>query len=123
PLGSIFAFGRDPMVANYGEGLARTMSARGWLSTWSGLASNAALERTLPKVTVPTLVVTALADTDVHPEEGRRAFAASGATDKTERALSGADHYLRPLKPELRDPRMLVTDEIIVPWLRDRWPV
>ena len=111
------------MVANYGEGLARTMSARGWLSTWSGLTSNAAVERTLPNVTVPTLVVTARADTDVHPEEGRRAFAASGATDKAHRELSGADHYLRPLNAESRDPRARVAEEILVPWLRERWPV
>ena len=71
PLGSIFSFGRDPVVGNYGEGLARTMSARGWLSTWSGLSSNAGLERTLPGVTVPTLVICALADLDIYPSECR----------------------------------------------------
>jgi hypothetical protein len=130
PLGSIFAFGRDPMVANYGEGLARTMSARGWLSTWSGLSSNAALERTLPGVTVPTHVVAALADTDIFPSECRRAFAASAARDKLYSELAGADHYLRPPRragagdaPAGDDPRERCARDFLLPWLCERWPV
>ena len=121
PLGSIFSFGRDPIHGNYGEGLARVMSARGWLSTWSGLASNAALERTLPDVRVPTLVIAALADTDIYPSECGRAFAACGAADKAHAELDGADHYLRPEGAD--DPRQRAADEFILPWLRERWPV
>lgn len=125
PLGSIFSFGRDPIFGNYGEGIARVMSARGWLSTWSGLRSNAALERTLPEVRVPTLAVNALADTDIFPSEARRMLAASAAEDKAAVDLSGADHYLRPVGPageRLGDPRARAAREHIVPWLRERWP-
>ena len=117
PLGSIFSYGRDPIAGNYGEGLGRAMSARGWLSTWSGLSSNAALERTLPAVRVPTLVVAAGADTDIFPAEGRRAFDASAATDKAYVQLDGADHYLRSPWRER------AADELVLPWLRERWPV
>jgi alpha-beta hydrolase superfamily lysophospholipase len=117
PLGSIFSYGRDPIAGNYGEGLGRAMSARGWLSTWSGLSSNAALERTLPAVRVPTLVVTAGADTDIYPAECRRAFDASAAPDKAYAQLDGADHYLRSPWRER------AADELILPWLRERWPV
>jgi pimeloyl-ACP methyl ester carboxylesterase len=126
PLGSIFSYGRDPVVGNYGEGLARTMTARGWLSTWSGLSSNAALERTLPEVAVPTLVVCAMADMDIYPSECRRAHERSAATDKAYVELTGASHYLYPAGARgaaLRHPQDRVADETIVPWLRQRWPV
>jgi len=126
PPGSIFSFGRDPIVGNYGEGLARAMTARGWLSTWSGLASHAALERTLPEVTVPTQVICAMADMDIYPSECRQAFAASAAEDKTYLELSHASHYLQPAGAEgarLAHPQDRVADEMIVPWLRARWPV
>jgi hypothetical protein len=124
PLGSIFSFGRDPIVGNYGEGLARAMSARGWLSTWSGLASNAALERTLPAVTIPTLAVCPLADMDIYPAECRQAFDALGASDREYVELPWASHYLAPVGEEgarLRPPRERVADEVVLPWLRARW--
>src|SRR3989454_8119916 len=126
PLGSIFSYGRDPIHGNYGEGLGRVMSARGWLSTWSGLQSNAALERTLPEVRVPTLVIAALADTDIYPSECRRGFEASAARDKAYAELAGADHYLRPAGAggaKLGDPKDRVADELILPWLRERRPL
>jgi pimeloyl-ACP methyl ester carboxylesterase len=126
PPGSIFSFGRDPIVGNYGEGVGRVMSARGWLSTWSGRSSNAALERTLPAVRVPTLVLGARADMDIYPSECRRAFTASGAADKTYADLKGAGHYLEPVGAARAlglDPRRRVVDELILPWLRERWPV
>ena len=102
------------------------MSARGWLSTWSGLSSNAALERTLPRVRVPTLVIGAAADTDIYPAEVHAAHAASGADDKTLVDLPWAGHYLDPVGAEgarLAHPQVRVTDEVLLPWLRARWPV
>jgi pimeloyl-ACP methyl ester carboxylesterase len=124
PLGSIFSFGRDPIVGNYGEGLARAMTARGWLSTWSGLSSHAALAQTLPEVTVPTLVVAALADMDIYPSECRQAHEQAAASDKTYAELAHASHYLYPVGAEgakLAHPQDRVADEVLVPWLRERW--
>jgi pimeloyl-ACP methyl ester carboxylesterase len=124
PLGSIFSYGRDPIAGNYGEGLARAMSARGWLSTWSGLSSHAALEQTLPEVSVPTLTICATADMDIYPSECRAAHERSAATDKAYRELRHASHYLHPVGAEsakLAHPQDRVADEMIVPWLRERW--
>jgi hypothetical protein len=101
------------------------MSARGWLSTWSGLSSNAALERTLPAVRVPTLVVGALADTDIYPAECRRQLAASAASDKEYYEQEAADHYFRPADATRDDvdPRDRLAEACVLPWLRRRWPL
>lgn len=126
PLGSIFSFGRDPILGNYGEGLARSMSARGWLSTWSGLSSRARTLRTLPSVRVPFHLCNALADTDIYPSEAKAMFEACAAEDKTQSELSWADHYLNPQGEEgqkLGDPRERCAHEVFIPWLKERWPV
>jgi pimeloyl-ACP methyl ester carboxylesterase len=113
PLGSIFAPG-DPRIGNYGYGLARNMTPRGWLSTWSGLSSHAALAETLPAVTIPSLFVHPTADTEIRVHQARTAFEVAGATDKEYVEVNGAVHYFTGRQRDACEP--------IIDWLRDRFP-
>ncbi|MES4792656.1 MAG: hypothetical protein C4321_06400 [Chloroflexota bacterium] len=122
PLGSIFSPG-DPIIGNYGYGgLARVMTPRGWLSTWSGTSSQADLPDSIQKVTVPTLIVFADGDCDIFTSEQRELLEKSGASDKRLVTLEWADHYLNPVGEagrRLGDPRERLND-LIVPWVEER---
>ena len=113
-LGSLFAF-PDPFEANYGRGgLARTMTNRGWLSTWSGLSSHAKLADTMPQVKVPTILVHPTADTEIRIWQAKEIVANAGASDTTYHEMIGAPHYLEGHRRQ--------AIEVVVEWLRARFP-
>ena len=113
-LGSLFAF-PDPFEANYGRGgLARTMTNRGWLSTWSGLSSHAKLADTMPQVKVPTILVHPTADTEIRIWQAKEIVANAGASDTTYHEMIRAPHYLEGHRRQ--------AIEVVVEWLRKRFP-
>lgn len=113
-IGSLFAF-PDPFDANYGRGgLARTMTARGWLSTWSGLSSGAKLADTMPQVKVPTLLIHPTADTEIRVWQAKEIVDAAGAEDVTYIEMPGALHYLEGDRLEAL--------QHVADWLAKRFP-
>ncbi|MFB7719078.1 alpha/beta hydrolase [Nocardia sp. NPDC056100] len=82
PYGSLF--GRRPDLTDYGlVGFGRISTPDAWLSTWSGLSSNAEFLRCAPGVTTPTLFIELTGDQACFPEDAKAMVDALGARDKT----------------------------------------
>ena len=119
-LGSIFA-ARPDLFNYHAFGLAHVVTPDAWLSTWSGLTSYANLERNLPRVSVPTLVVGANADQDIFLSDVRGEFELSGASDKRLEFIAGADHFMRAGGTKAADdprPRLM---KLLAEWTRERF--
>ncbi len=120
-VGSIFS--PRPDLFNYHSiGLGHVVTPEAWLSTWSGLSSYAKMERNLPRVTVPTLVVGAKADQDIFVADVRAEYVLSGAADKSIEFIEGADHFMRAggTKANLGEPRPRLM-KLLTEWTRERF--
>jgi len=119
-VGSIFA-ARPDLFNYHALGLGRVVTPEAWLSTWSGLSSYANLARNLPKVTIPTLVVGAMADQDIFVSDIRTEYELSRAADKRIEFI-GADHYMRAggKRAEQGDPRPRLM-KLLTEWTRERF--
>jgi hypothetical protein len=108
-----------PSVSNYGVGgFGRLTTADAWLSTWSGISSNAAVSRCLERVTVPTLIIEYTGDCSVFPSDIAAALSASGAADVTHEQIR-ADHFGRRLDPQDEEP-IPATARVLIPWTEER---
>jgi len=88
PYGSLF--GKRPDLINYGlTGFCRLTTPEAWLSTWSGLSSNADFIRCAPGVTVPTLFIELTGDQAAFPADSRQMTGALGAEDLTTATVRG----------------------------------
>ena len=98
PYGSVIS--SKPSMSNFGVGgFGRLATPEAWLSTWSGISSNASLERSLAGVTVPTLLVQYTGDCSVFPSDVASALSALAATDVSHVQIR-ADHFGGALSPD-----------------------
>jgi hypothetical protein len=118
PYGSIH--GRRPDLVNFGiTGFGRLTTADAWLSTWSGLSSNAGFVKCAPGVKVPSLFIEYTADQATFPSVAREMFAAIGSADKTHERIVGT-HFGGSPTPD-GPPGGALAGEVILSWLRQRF--
>jgi hypothetical protein len=95
-----------------------------WLSTWSGLSSNANLLKNGAAITEPAVVVHAGRDLDVHPRTHSRAiFDALASTDKTFLDFPDQLHYFEPDEGEADNAGAQAQLAQLLPWLQARMPL
>jgi pimeloyl-ACP methyl ester carboxylesterase len=117
--GSLFSY--RPDLTNYMEfGFARVQTPRAWLSTWSGLSSNADVACNAAKITVPSLVVYYTGDNAIFPSDARTAYAAIASSDKQIHAVPG-DHYGFAVGTQDRRGAPIALTRV-AEWLRERFP-
>ena len=110
---------RDPIASNHGcVGFGRFCTPEAWLSTWSGLSSNAALPSTGSAVDQPALLVEYTGDQTVFPETARSIFGALASTDKRHERVRG-NHHGKALEPGEEDGRF-IAGRLIQDWLREK---
>jgi hypothetical protein len=120
PYGSLF--GSRPDLIDYGQvGFGRLTTPEAWLSTWSGLSSNADFVRCAPGVTVPTLFLELTGDQAAFPADSARMIAALGAADLTTAKVRGL-HFGAALAPGEPTGNELAAAEI-AEWLGKRFPL
>jgi hypothetical protein len=118
PYGSVF--GRRPDLIDYGlVGFGRITTPEAWLSTWSGLSSNADFVRCAPGVTVPTLFLEVTGDQAAFPADSRAMIDALGAADLSSERVRGL-HFGNSLAEGEPTGNELAAARI-APWLADRF--
>ncbi|GAA2143188.1 alpha/beta hydrolase family protein [Actinomadura napierensis] len=96
-------------------GIAAACTLRTWLNLWSLDDSQTRAHPHLARITVPSLVVNADADTGVFPSDAAAMYDALAAQDKERHDLSGDHYFLTPegARGELAD--------LIASWLGKRF--
>ncbi|CAG4906817.1 alpha/beta hydrolase [Paraburkholderia saeva] len=114
-----------PDLMNYQVlGFARVLTPDAWLSTWSGLSSNANLLKTAPSIKVPMIFIHAGRDLDCYLNtHSRPIFEAFGSADKTFEDFPDQLHYFEPDEGQPENAGAQAQAAKVVPWLRARAPL
>ncbi|AIO34549.1 hypothetical protein DM39_4157 [Burkholderia cenocepacia] len=114
-VGSLW--GGDPAVSNLGTiGFGRLVTPESWLSTWSGLSSNASLQKCASSIEQPTLLIEYTGDNCVFPGDVREIYQSIRTTDKSAFSVKG-NHHGQALR-EGETPGQVLAGRHLSDWLR-----
>ncbi|MCS8129854.1 alpha/beta hydrolase [Pseudomonas aeruginosa] len=115
-VGSLW--GSDPFVSNLGSvGFGRTVTPESWLSTWSGLSSNASLAKCAGAISQPALLIEYTGDNCVFPGDADAIYSAIGTTRKERYRVRGNHHGQALDEGEVNG--QLIAGEHLRRWLQD----
>jgi dienelactone hydrolase len=110
-----------PDLMNYAAlGFGRTATPRAWLSTWSGLASNADLVANVARIAEPSLLVAAGRDREIFPADIAAIDRAMTSADKRVVTIDDARHYFEA-EPGRNDGHVEALMDLVVPWIAERF--
>ncbi|WP_199724840.1 alpha/beta hydrolase [Noviherbaspirillum saxi] len=110
-------WGRDPFVSNWGSvSFARVVTPESWLSTWSGISSNASLEKCAPSIEQPTLLLEYTGDQCTFPGDFDQIYQQVRSSDKVRIPVRGNHHGMALVAGEPAG--RVVAGKLITDWLR-----
>ena len=117
--GSLFS--ERPDLMNYQfTGFARVLTPAAWLSSWSGLSSNADFCANAARISCPVLQVNALRDREIHPGDAQCMWDAIASRDRTFLEVD-AEHYFEPPFGEQHAPDVEKVMKEIIDWINERF--
>ncbi|MFZ1178844.1 MAG: alpha/beta hydrolase [Mycobacterium sp.] len=96
------------------NGIAAACTLRNWLGMWSLRVAQTRAEPHLARITCPSLVINAEADTGVFPSDAQRIYDALASPDKAQLSID-TDHYFTT--PGARSEQA----DTIAKWITKRW--
>ncbi|WP_297839262.1 hypothetical protein [Pseudomonas sp.] len=115
-VGSLW--GADPEASNLGSvGFARTVTPESWLSTWSGLSSNASLNKTSHAIEQPLLLIEYTGDNCVFPGDVNKIYADIPSSNKRRFKVRG-NHHGQALE-DGEEPGQWIAGSHLQQWLND----
>jgi hypothetical protein len=115
-VGSLW--GRDPFASNLGSvGFARVATPESWLSTWSGISSNASFEKCGAELALPSFVIEYTGDQAAFPSDMAAIYESIGTSAKRREQVRG-NHHGQALA-EGEESGQLLAGRLVQQWLRE----